>query len=369
MFCHNAALFIVIQCGISGIAWGTTGVAKSAFFAALAKALGKQFFCFIPSQHDPADIGGIPYVDTKKYIARMIHLEWMMRLIEEGWMILFDELTTAPLSMRPPLLSILNEGAVGDLRFHPSLIRCAAANPPEMAPNGSPLEGSMLNRLYHHEWNFPFDTWLKGMMNGGVFEMPSNMPIVGDYSAYVPKWTRRIGYLCQRHPAIRETKVLPDGERAFPSPRGWYNLAQCLAGADSVGAGGDIIEEIANGIVGSAATGMLMQQIAVSDLYDPNDLVDGTKKIDFANDRIDQLIYIPCGLLETLDNDLRVKNPNVESRLGKAIEVLIDIAEHGMLDCAAPVLTQVTNKFPAYKMPSKLKSRYGSIVAQIGGVA
>ena len=366
MFCDNSALWIVIQCGMAGIAWGETGVAKSAFLEALANALKLKFYCFIPSQHDPADIGGIPHVDAKKYIAKMVHLEWLHRLIEEGWMILFDELTTAPTMMRPPLLSILNEGRVGDLRFHPSLMRCAAANPPEIAPNGSALEPSMLNRLYHHNWEFPFESWFNGMMNGGKFEIPTNFPLVGDYSTHVPKWTRRVGYLCQRHPAIRVTRTIPEGALAFPSPRQWHRLSLCLAGADKVGAGGDILNEIATGMVGDAAAGMLMQSIAASDLYDPNEIVDRTKKIDYANDRVDQLIYLPCGIMEVLDNDARTGKPTAK-RMDNAVEVLIEMGEHGLLDCVGPVLSHITNKFDSYRVPKTLLSRYGSLVSQIGG--
>lgn len=369
MFCDNAALWIVLQCGMAGIAWGETGVAKSAFFEALAKALGRKYFCFIPSQHDPADIGGIPHIDAKKYIARMVHLDWLMALVEEGWLLLIDELTTAPLAMRPALLSVLNEGRVGDLRFHRTLMRAAAANPPEIAPNGSPLEPSLLNRLYHHKWEFPFDSWLKGMMNGGQFEIPANFPLVGDYSAYVPKWTRRIGYLCQRHPAIRKTTSIPENEMAFPSPRTWHHLALCLAGANKVGADGEIINEIATGMVGSAAAGMLAQQIAADDLYDPNAIVDKTAKIDYANDRIDQLIYLPCGIMEVLDADAKSKNPASGTRLDNAVEVLIEMAEHGMLDCVSPVLSHVTNTYTGYRVPKKLMGRYGALVAQIGGAA
>lgn len=368
MLCLNASLYIVIQCGASGIAWGGTGVGKSAFFKALAKALGKKFFCFIPSQHMPEDIGGLPHIDAKKLLARMIHMEWMQALREDGWMILIDELTTAPQSMRPPLLSILNEGCVGDLVFHPNTIRVAAANPPELAPNSSPLEASMLNRLYHHNWVTPFDSWLDGMMNGGDFKVPANMPIVGDYSTYLPKWTRRIGYLCKKHPEIRETHTVPENERAFPSLRQWFNLAKCLAGANKVQADGDVIEEIASGMVGSAAAGMLMKMIASSDLYDPADLVDRKKKIDFANDRIDQLYHLPIGVLEVLESDLRAKQVS-STRMDNACEVLIEMGEHGLLDCCAPVLSDITNKFDGYRMPKKLVARYGQLVSQIGGAA
>lgn len=362
-YCTNAALFIAIQCGVSGIAWGTTGVAKSASFKALADALGYKFFCFIPSQHMPEDIGGIPDIDKKSGIARMIPMEWIMALTEPNWLLLIDELTTAPQPMRPPILSVLNEGCIGKLNFHPTTIRAAAANPPEMAPNSSPLEASMLNRMYHHDWVAPFDSWYRGMMNGGKFEVPTNIPVVGDYSSYLPKWTAIIGRLCQRNPAIRECKVIPEGERSFPSYRQWFNLAKCLAGADKVKADGDVFNELASGMVGTNAATQLMRWIAAADLYDAGAVIDGTEKVDYSEDRIDQLVYLPVGILEALRDD------HSDNRLDRAGEVLIEMGENGMVDSIMPVLGEISATYPDYRMPKKLLSRYGSLIKQIGGAA
>lgn len=361
MDCLNAALFIAIQCGVAGVAWGTTGVGKSAFLKALAEALGYKFFCFIPSQHMPEDIGGIPDIDRKSKVASMIPMQWIKALTEPGWMLMIDELTTAPQPMRPPILSVLNEGCIGDLHFHPSTIRVAAANPPEMAPNSSPLEASMLNRLYHHEWQSPFDTWYKGMLNGGRFEMPANLPVVGDISAYVPKWTALIGRLCYRHPAIRECKVIPEGERAFASYRQWFNLAKCLAGADKVKASGEVFNELATGMVGANNATQLMRWIAASDLYDSNAVIDGSVTVEYGDDRIDQLIYLPVGILEALRED------HSDKRLDRASEVLVEMGEHGMVDCIMPVLGELSSTYPKYRMPAKLLARYGSLIKQIGG--
>jgi len=363
MDCLNAALYIVIQCGTAGIAWGGTGECKTAFLSALIRALGKKPFVFIPSQHMPEDVGGMPHIDAKKLVARMVHLEWLVNLVQEGFGIIFDELTTAPQAMRPALLSLLNEGRVGDLVLHPTTIRVAAANPPELAPNSSPLEPSMLNRLYHHEWEVPFDSWMAGMMNGGQFSLPNNFPIVGDYSAYVPKWTRRIAYLLQRQPALRTCRRIPDDEKAFPSLRQWHNLAHCLAGADKVKAGGDVINQIATGMVGSAGAGQLMQSIAAKDLYDPAEVVDKTVAIDFSGDRVDQLVFLPVGIMETLESD------HSDKRLDNAFDVLVEMGENGLLDCVGPVLADLTNTYKEYRVPKKLLSRYGKLVAQIGGAA
>lgn len=362
MDCANAALFIAIQCGITGIAWGSTGVAKTAFFESLSVALACSYFkCFLPSMHMPEDIGGVPDIDRKTGIVTMRHLDWLYNYQKPNGMLVIDEATTAPQPMRPPLLSITNERRVGEIKFHPSTIVVLIANPPEMAPNSSPLEPSMLNRLYHHDWVSPFDSWYKGMLNGGKFETPTNFPIVGDTSAYLPKWTSLIGRLCYRHPAIRETSVIPEGERAFGTYRSWFNLAKALAGADKVGASGEVFNELACGLVGTNNATQLMRWIAALDLYDANAVIDGTVTVEYGNDRIDQLIYLPVGIMEAL------RDNHAEGRLDRAVSVLIDMAENGMIDTIMPVMGEISTTYSDYRMPKKLLTRYGSLVKQIGG--
>jgi hypothetical protein len=40
-----------------------------------------------------------------------------------------------------------------------------------------------------------------------------------------------------------------------------------------------------------------------------------------------------------------------------------------LLDCVGPVLADLTNRYSAYRVPKKLLTRYGKLVAQIGGAA
>lgn len=359
----NAAFFIAVQTGAAAIAWGGTGECKTAFLKALADALGYKFHHFIPSQHMPEDIGGMPWLDVEKGAARMFPMEWLLALTEPNWMLCVDEVTTAQQAMRPALLSALNpdERRVGSLKFHPTTIVCAAANPPELAPNSSPLEPSMLARFYHHNWELPFDSWLAGMMNGGNFPTPTNIPVVGDYSLYLPKWTRLIGTLLKAQPALRKTVKWPENEMAAPCLRQWHRLAHCLAGAEKVGADGSVMSELGNGMVGSAATSQLMQRVAVSDLHDPDAVLDGKEKVDYSEERLDQLIYLPIAMLDALR-----QNP-ADKRITKGCEVMIEMGENGMLDLTMPVLAEVSEVFPEYRIPKALLSRYGNLIKQIGG--
>jgi hypothetical protein len=357
----NVAFYIALQCNTTGIAWGGTGVAKSEFIEALAKSLGYKFFCFIPSMHMPEDIGGMPSLNLAAKVAEMIPMAWIRALTEPKWLLLIDEVTTAPSAMRPPMLTVMHQKRIGDMRFHPTTIVCGAANPPELAPNSSPLEASMLNRCYHHQWKLPFDSWLEGMMNGGKFPEPKNIPVVGDYSLHLPKYTRLVGMFCKAQPAMRETRVIPENEFAFPSIRQWYNYANCLAGAEKVGAGAEVMEELGLGLVGSAATQQFTDWMWRDDLYDANLVVDGKEAVEYGEDRLDQLVYLPVAMIEALKS-----NP-AEKRITKACEVMIEMAEHDMLDLVMPALGEVSDLFPAYEIPAKLESRYGRLLSQLGG--
>jgi hypothetical protein len=356
----NVSFFIAAQCGTACVSWGGTGAGKSALIEAFAKKLGFKFFCFIPSQHMPEDIGGIPFHDVARKVAEMVPMEWIQALTEPNWLLLIDELTTAPQPMRPPLLSALNERRVGKLKFHPSTIICAAANPPELAPNSSPLEASMLNRLYHHQWVEPYDSWLAGMMNGGEFEAPDNIPVVGDYSMHLPKWTRLIGMFTKAQPSLRTTSKIPENEMAFPSLRQWYRLAHCLAGADKVEADGAVLAELGTGLVGSAASSQLMTYLASLDLHDPDAVLDGKEQVQYGEDRVDQLVYLPVAMINAL------RGNHASKRIDKACEVLVEMGEHDLLDVVMSPLAEITELFPDYRIPKSLAARYGNLIKQIG---
>jgi hypothetical protein len=91
-------------------------------------------------------------------------------------------------------------------------------------------------------------------------------------------------------------------------------------------------------------------------------VVDRKASIDYS-DRIDQLYFLPVGILETLSDD------HASKRLDNGVETLIEMGEHGLLDCVGPVLNDLTNTYSDYRVPKKLLARYGKLVAQIGGAA
>lgn len=359
--CLNISYFIALQCGVASIAWGGVGEGKTAMGSAIARALGMNFFCFIPSQHCADDLSGLPVPNLLKRIVDMLPMEFILALTQPNWFLMIDEITTSSPTMKPLLLSALNEGRIGKLEFHPTTIRAGCANPPELCPNGSPLEPALLNRCYHHQWALPFDSWYEGMQRGGVFSPPANLPIVGDFSAHVPKWMRLTSNLVKANVGLRKAKTIDENAFGFQSLRAWYNLSLCLAGADKVGADDDVRMELATGIVGEGCAVELGRYVDALDLYDPDEALDGKVVIEMDGDRGDVLACLPTALLSAAQ-----QNPT-DKRLNKLSEILVTMAENDLAELSVPSLAQITELFPNYEIPMSLLTRYSRIVSQLEG--
>jgi hypothetical protein len=132
-----------------------------------------------------------------------------------------------------------------------------------------------------------------------------------------------------------------------------------------VGANSTVRDELACGLVGEDAGGVLAEWLAARSLYDAAAVVDRIAKVDYSDARVDQLIYLPVGILETLDDD------HSDARISNALEVLIDMGEHGMLDRVMPVLSEIKGKASPdgawginYKVPRTIGDRYGKLVSE-----
>jgi len=104
-----------------------------------------------------------------------------------------------------------------------------------------------------------------------------------------------------------------------------------------------------------------MTYVATLDLHDPDAVLDGKEKVEFSEERVDQLVFLPVAMLNALRADSN------KSRVDKACEVMVEMGEHDMLDVVMAPLSEVSEMFPEYRIPKSLAVRYGNLIKQIGG--
>lgn len=332
---NNDALWIALQSGVACYVEGAPGTGKTKVISQFMRMLEVKPIVYCPSHHGDEDICGMPDTDPETRRQVTCYQDWLYDLQNPGRGLILDELPCSGPRKRPPLLSILQEGVIGTgesrIELAPGTMRCGIGNPPEQSPNGTPLEASLCNRLYHHQWVLPFQSWFDGMMACGNFENTLRFPVVGDTSGHKPAWYRLIANLLKRHPELREVAEIDDETTAFLSLRQWHRLADCLAAASQVQADADVHHQLAAGMVGKDGAEMLMAAKGKSLLYDPAEVVDGKVSVTY-DDRLDRLWFLPSGIIDTLTDD---GNP---ARVERAYDVLIEMGEHGLLDPVAPVI-------------------------------
>lgn len=365
----NLAYLIVGQTGLAALCWGIPGEAKSAYIQSLAAALGRKFYHFIPSLHLPDDLTGIPRLNKSDAFAKMVPMEFIAACKEFGWVFFFDEVNTSRSEMKPPLLSLLNEGRVGAIQWHPLTYRFAATNPDEWAPNAAPLEASLLNRMFHCDWEFPAESFHDGLENGLDFKVDNTFPVVDQEQTelLLPVVGKVVSRFLRSKPDLIRMKSAPEeGVRAYPSPRTWSNLTRSLAAAASVRAPHDTYGEIMRGWVGERGAAELCAYIAACDLYDIDGLVDGSDTPNYSADRVDQLIHLPWCMTDNLKTR-KASGRLEEEHINNVVEIMVSLGENNLLDCCVGPMTQINKIDEDYipRMPKSLRCRWDDLIEQI----
>lgn len=356
----NLAYFIAVQTRVPALAWGGTGVSKTQFNAALAKALGFNFYSLIGSCHAPEDFGGIPFPVFEEHHAELLPMKWVRKTMEPNWYIFFDEVTTIPQQVRPVTLSMLSERKIGEVEMHPSTILCGACNPPELAPNAAPLEKSLLNRFYHHEWKFPLSSYLEGMRKDGNFPAPKVQVLPETWPTYRGKWSTLIANFIEAKPSMVEHQHTPEDDRkSFPSPRACHKAASLLAGAEAIDAPADTYVELLTGMVGTEWANEFLAYCATVELYDPNEIVEGTVKVKWDKRRFDVIACLPSAVIGA------IKQENNAKRFGNAVKFFVDLCKYEA-DLALYPLEELMALKPAdYKWEREPATVFGAMLQQI----
>lgn len=358
----NLAYYIAVQCRVPALAWGGTGVVKTEGNAALAKALGFHFYPLIGSCHAPEDFGGIPFPVFDKGHAELLPMKWVRRTEEPNWYIFIDEVSTIPQQVRPVTLSILSARTIGEVVAHPTTIFCGATNPPELAPNAAPLEPSVLNRFYHHKWCSPMKEWKDGMRNDQNFPLPKIKVLPENWEQYRGKWSSLMASFADAKPSLFEyAPKIEDDRLAFPSLRACSKAAILLAGAESVDAPAEVFVELLSGMVGDEFANEFLAHCSAIELYDPNEIVDGTVKVKWDKKRFDVLACLPTAVIGV------IKQNTTATRFENATKFFVDLCQHEPDLALFPLAELMKLKPQDYRFDRQTATVFGEMLQQIRG--
>jgi hypothetical protein len=348
----------VAQAGIPVKIEGPPGVAKSSVVHQWANNLRRDPLFLIGSIHSPEDFGGLPFPNEERTFFKMTPPAFGERLTRPGALLFMDELTTTPPSVRAAMLSMLTERRLGDLLIHPDTLFIAACNPPEMAPNASPLEKSMSNRFFHWDWKHDFDAWASGMMSEDDDFQPRWVPTLpGDWKRFKPMVGANLVSYFRRNSNDRISIPKGDEEYAYCTPRSAKYLRDALAAAASVNAPEDIKKDICIGMVGKTVGRNIMQFLAQLDLVDPEEVLSGKKQFKHNKTRADLTVTLMTSVVTA------VKQHYSEDRMDAAVELFCSNIGQ---DTADLVFTQLRHLVEARPEGLPLSKKSLAAIKQFG---
>jgi len=348
----NEAFWICVQTGVTPVAIGMPGDAKSMTTYAFGNAVDRSLYTLIGGLRDPADIGGYPYPakigvnGDSRDVMKIIPPEWAAACCDESrkWIIFLDELTTIPPAVQAAMLRILVERYVGDLKLPEDTWIMGACNPPDQAANGIEFSPPMANRLYHHQWERDTDAVLDGYANGLKFGAPQFPVLPDDWEQHIVGIGGLVSafhrHLPGRLSQFPEDRMQQGGP--WPSPRTWEYTIRCMAAARSVNAEKGISLQLARGLVGEAVALELFQWLENLDLPDPEELIQKAldalssgNPMDYHHpDRPDKVMAMMAGINQAVISD------NTPPRWEAGMHILYLASQQAMdvaLACAKPL--------------------------------
>jgi len=268
-----AILNVAYASNVPLLLWGDAGVGKSARITSFGRANGLLTQTIIASINEPATFGGFP-VQTDGGAA-LLPTAWAMSLKGTQGILFIDELTTAPPSVQAACLRVINDAVVGDCDMGKGVRRWAAANPPDIAADGSVLAAPLANRFMHITVRFDLEEWSRGFLNG--FAGTGYAPPPTGWEARIPMVRAAIVAFLRRRPALAHArpKDAVAGGGAWPSPRTWDMAATVMAVAGAMGVSDDTMHECMAGCVGDGAAVEFLAWQRAQDLPDPEALLSG----------------------------------------------------------------------------------------------
>lgn len=186
--------------------WGPPGVGKSEAVAQFAKEQGKKVCDVRLAQINPIDLRGIGVPDLANDICRWLPPDFLPS--DPGWILLLDELSSAPASIQAAAYQLVLDRRTGNYRVPDDCRIIAAGNRITDRGIAFKMPSPLANRFVHYEIKADVSAWRYWALRSGVsYEL--------------------IAFLTSKPEMLHSMNDKNSGA-AWPSPRTWVAVDKIL---------------------------------------------------------------------------------------------------------------------------------------------
>jgi hypothetical protein len=162
-----------VQAGLTAMLSGSPGIGKSSIFAQVADYFNLGLIDVRLAQCDPTDLNGFP---TKMENGKASYMPMDTFPIQgddlpenkDGWMILLDELTSAPKAVQAAAYKLILDRQVGQHKLHDNVVICAAGNLATDNAVVHKMSTALRSRMLHLELSISKDDWVEWALKNNI---------------------------------------------------------------------------------------------------------------------------------------------------------------------------------------------------------
>ena len=161
----SKAIIKILTARLCPMITGSPGIGKSDVIRQVAKQFNLKVIDMRLSQCDPTDMLGFPTHDGERMTyapPKHFPLQSMDQIPEgfDGWLLLLDEISSAPLSVQASAYKLVLDRQVGEHDLHKNVAICCAGNKETDGAIVNRMGTAMQSRLIHLELEIDVVAWL-----------------------------------------------------------------------------------------------------------------------------------------------------------------------------------------------------------------
>ncbi|MCM2973754.1 hypothetical protein [Larsenimonas suaedae] len=162
----KSQLIHALTAGLVPVIHGSPAIGKSAIVRQVAEEFNLELIDVRLSQYDPTDLNGFPKIDVERGRAGYVPMETFplegdpLPEDKDGWLIFFDEISSAPRSVQAAAYKILLDRMVGQSRLHPKAVMAGAGNLETDNAIVEEMSTALQSRLSHLEMVPNLNDWI-----------------------------------------------------------------------------------------------------------------------------------------------------------------------------------------------------------------